>query len=478
MKLNKILIGALVAAMTLSSCDDALEKGPFDSIDAGTAFETVADFENATRGLYNGFTGNDGPSGTEYFGGGIYIAPDVASDNLIVNQSGRQTRKVLFDWNHDASSSGFTLYADAYNVINRANKILENIDNLNDGDFKNKTKAQALAARAIAHFDLARTYAKIPSQGADANASMGVVYANSSDPFLLPARETVAENYTHIIADLEEAKSLATADVSTLNVFSLNTINGFLSRVYLYNGENQKAVDAANAVTTGVAPRAEFANIWKDASDAGVIAKFLITDIDNVDIGTEYSQTSSQGTRSEYVVDLDFYNLFEDEDIRKAAYIFTGSFAGNNYNHVGKYLGKTGQVNGIVDSKILRAGEVVLNKAEALYNLGNEAEALNALNSLRQNRYDGFTPGTETGTALLDAIRLERRLELAFEGHRFYDLKRWGLSINRSDNGDQADGSGIPAVNKVLDAGSFKFQLAIPQGAINANSNMVQNPGY
>ncbi|WP_196885996.1 RagB/SusD family nutrient uptake outer membrane protein [Aureivirga sp. CE67] len=478
MKLNKILIGALVAMMTLSSCDDALDKSPYDSIDDKTAFETVSDFENATRGLYNGFIGNDADAGTEYFGGGMFISPDVASDNLIVNQSGRQTRKTLFDWNHDAAVSGFGLYTNAYIVINRANKILENIENLSDGDFKNKTKAQALAARGIAHFDLARTYAKIPVQSADANASLGVVYSETSDPFALPTRETVAENYAHIISDLEEAKSLASTEVSSLNVLSLETINGFLSRVYLYNGENQKAADAANAVTTSVAPIGTFSNVWKDASNDGVIAKFLITDVNSVDIGTEYSQTSPQGTRSEYVVAFDFYNLFSDEDIRKSAYMFTGSFGGNNYNNVGKYLGKTGQVNGIVDSKILRAGEVVLNKAEALYNLGNEAEALAALNTLRQNRYTGFTPGTETGTDLLDAIRLERRLELAFEGHRFYDLKRWGLSINRSNDGDQADGSGVPAVNQTLDAGSHKFQFAIPQGAINANPNMVQNPGY
>jgi len=99
------------------------------------------------------------------------------------------------------------------------------------------------------------------------------------------------------------------------------------------------------------------------------------------------------------------------------------------------------------------------------------------LNDLRDLRIDSYVGG-ETGAALLDAILFNRRVELSFEGHRFFDLKRRGLAIQRSAFGDIIDGSGTPAEIMVLPAGDYKFQLPIPTAEINANSNMQQNPGY
>jgi hypothetical protein len=69
-------------------------------------------------------------------------------------------------------------------------------------------------------------------------------------------------------------------------------------------------------------------------------------------------------------------------------------------------------------------------------------------------------------------------VELSFEGHRFFDIKRRGEAINRSVFGDIIDGSGTPAEILTLPAGDFRFQLPIPVDEINANKNMVQNEGY
>jgi hypothetical protein len=69
---------------------------------------------------------------------------------------------------------------------------------------------------------------------------------------------------------------------------------------------------------------------------------------------------------------------------------------------------------------------------------------------LRKERYTSFTPGTEAGQALLDAILKERRLELAFENDRWYTLKRLGLSVQRSGKGDIADGNGSKALVQTL----------------------------
>ena len=150
---------------------------------------------------------------------------------------------------------------------------------------------------------------------------------------------------------------------------------------------------------------------------------------------------------------------------------------GLSFNAIKKLFGRAGQFNGLVDYKIFRAAEAKLNKAEALFNLGQETPARAALDEVRTKRYL-TAPSGEVGNALRDAIRQERRLEFAFEYQRFYDLKRWGLGVQRTSAGDLADGSGTPSEVLSLSEGNFKFQMPISQGTLDQNPNAVQNPGY
>lgn len=472
---------AAVTSLGFVSCEDSLNNQPFDSQDPSGVFSNPAGFESAMRGVYSGFTGIDDEMYGVYLGGASNILGDLLADNLIISQNGRFTNKANHEWTYGANTSPF-LYADGYKVIFRANAILDNINRLDDGNFKDNIEGEALASRALAMFDMAKMYAKIPTQSADANASLGVAIQTTANAFSLPIRNTVAETYTAIITDLELAKDLIATD-NGLGRFNKNTVNGLLSRAYLYNGEMQKCIDAANAVTANVTTFADFPGVWKDVenSNEGVLSRLVLTSVDNVDIGTQYSQTLESGVKSEFVADFDFYNLYQNTDVRKDAYFQTSIYAGANYNHIAKHFGKTGQTNNTVDHKVIRMAEVMLNKAEAYADpsVGNDALALQALDAVRSERYTAFVSGNETGNALKTAIALERRLELAFEGHRFYDLKRTGQSVVRSaTNGEFADGTGSPATGTLLSAGDHRFQLPIPQDAINANTNTVQNPGY
>ena len=154
---------------------------------------------------------------------------------------------------------------------------------------------------------------------------------------------------------------------------------------------------------------------------------------------------------------------------------------GDVYNAITKMYGETGQTNGAVDAKVIRAAEVALNKAEAHAMLGEDAQALTALDELRSNRYNNFLPGDESGATLLTEIKLQRRLELFAEGHRLFDLKRWNEGISRSQtDGEFFDGTGtpVPAAYLDLEAGSNLFQLPIPQSEINVYPEFQQNPGY
>ena len=116
-----------------------------------------------------------------------------------------------------------------------------------------------------------------------------------------------------------------------------------------------------------------------------------------------------------------------------------------------------------------------MTRAEANYNLRNYTEALDDLNLLRAKRYADYEEGTETGSALEKEILLQRRLELAFEGHRFFDLKRRHEDVIRDDKGFLADGTGASSDALEVSADSPYYVLPIPQSEIDANENMIQN---
>ena len=472
----KIVTVVFIAGL-FSSCDKELDQLPFDGLATPNAFVTADDFENGIRGVYIHLTIGTFYGGSD--GGSMLSAPDVMSDNVTMAISGRTSKSTLHNWRYSGSQQNLGgFYIAAYELIYRANQVLFYAESY-DGANKANIVAEAKALRAMAHFDLVKTFGKIPTQAGDANGSLGVAYVTTADPTIEPPRESVGDVYQKILNDLIDARE----DIGTTNTpgrLNKNGVNLLLSRVYLYMGQWQSSIDAANAVTVQVAPRSSIVDVWEDGSQDGLI--FYIPNTTTVlinNIGVTWSQGGLTGTfLPEYAVSFEFFNKFVADDIRKDAYITFGRDSNmKEYNAIKKLLGKTGQTNGLVDYKIFRAAEAHLNKAEALFNLGSEGAARDALDVVRSKRY--LTPPSgETGTALRDAIRFERRLEFAFEYQRFYDLKRWGLPIQRTNAGDEFDGSGTPSEELLLSAGSTKFQLPLDQGILDSNPNNVQNPGY
>ncbi|MEB8330743.1 RagB/SusD family nutrient uptake outer membrane protein [Flavobacteriaceae bacterium KMM 6897] len=464
------------------ACDDEInELQPFTEGNPETFFNSVQTFQFGVDGIYSQLWNYYASSGS-----GLQGIPDILSDNVILVQTGRKSNEDYYDYRYVPNTGGAVplYWSEAYEAVNVANLVIAQIDNLVDGPDKNNILGQALAARAYAHFDLARVYAKIPTQSADANASLGIVYlkvedGDTEDPFATPSRETVASNYTEIIGDLERAAGLIGLSNGEGRL-NKNAVNGILSRVYLYNGDYQKAIDAADKVTTALASAADLPGVYTDATNAGIVFELSVnttSESNFSNVGVLYSQSNSSSTISEYAMDLEFFNNIDANDLRRNVLQFVGANQGNDYNAIKKFLGETGQVNGRVDIKVLRKAEVLLNKAEAQFELSQQAQALLTLNELRDERFTSYIGG-EVGQSLEDAIQFNRRVELAFEGHRFFDLKRRGEAVSRSNNGDIIDGSGTPPEILTLPAGDTRFQLPIPLSEINANANMSQNPGY
>jgi hypothetical protein len=487
-KILKITILSVFTLGVLSSCERELDQASYSQIPLDDAMDgsSQANFTQAINGAYTAI------KGTGYFSvdtGNQIIVPDLTTDNLIYNPQGRSSNFTAYNWSFSANNGSVTgLFTQAYFVISRANMPLKYIDNLPAGAFKNNIEANARAVRAAAHFDLVRAYCKIPTQSADANGSLGIPYITKFDPLdnTIIRNLTVAQVYDNIIGDLNFAVNNITDAPADKSKFSKAAIYGLLSRVYLYKGDYNNAVAAGNSsisLSSSVGAIGTFTNVWASNNVDGVLFKVLNSTQENVTVGVAYQQgaTATAGSiRSEYVVPKSLNDLYTSTDIRKTAYIRTSAYQGVQRNHVIKWAFNTGGGTplNVVEAKYLRTAEVYLNVAEAAYKLGNETLANSLLNTLKGQRYSAYAPVTLTGTALWDEIMKQRRLELAFENDRFYTFKRLGLTMQRTGEGPNVDGTGTASVVQTILPTDTRWQWPIPQSTINVTPTFQQNPGY
>jgi hypothetical protein len=214
---------------------------------------------------------------------------------------------------------------------------------------------------------------------------------------------------------------------------------------------------------------------------------------------TEGANTNSiylgfNGATSKFVPDfiptVGFVNLYAATDFRRQVYLkqVPVIIQGINYPNmwvVNKFPGNPALFTGTFTNyqqapKVFRSAEQFLIFAEAANRLGgaNDALALTALNTLRVAR--GLTALTGvSGATLTTEIRNERTRELAFEGFRLFDLKRWGLGFTRGtpqNLGAINVGSNYNTINIAAD--NPQFVWGIPTYDININANLVQNPGW
>jgi hypothetical protein len=118
------------------------------------------------------------------------------------------------------------------------------------------------------------------------------------------------------------------------------------------------------------------------------------------------------------------------------------------------------------NSPVIRVADVLLMRAEAYAELGQTAQAQADLNAVRAKR--NADPITASGAALEQAIQDERRRELAFEGHRWFDLKRRGVDITKPAYGS----------NPAVPYSDFRILASLPNDQVQNNPMLVQNPGY
>ena len=475
----------------LASCSKAIDQDPSHTIDSKNYFTKLDDYERALTGIYARLL-QDGYYGTSNTGANALVGlPDIMSDNLFESSESLGNFQDYSRWTYTADDASIAdMWLDAYRIIQQANLTLRGLDKFatTDAGAVNRIKAQAIAIRAMVHFDLLRYFGESTDRNA---ASRGIAYVDVFDVEQKPGRLSVKNSYDKIEQDLKTAKSLmlnmdrsiqgnGTAAADRAYVDDM-VINAILARMYLTSNVLDSAVKYSTLVINArpLSTRTNFPNIWIDVSTAEVIWSVKFEAFDSPTGSVMYY---SVGNRAEFRPTTNLLNLYDAaNDVRYNSY-FRVLQRGANRNDptrpartvLIKYDAKQSSIpkpDGIVNFKAFRTGEMYLIRAEAYARLGgaNEALGLADLNTLRAARINGYVPVVLAGVALQSAIEQERRKELVGEGHRFLDLKRTSKTVNRLTN---------CASFCTLLPSAREWVFPIPQPEILANPAMEQSTNY
>jgi hypothetical protein len=467
----------ILLTYSLTSCKKVVDVKPQYILD-GQELNSIQDFEFALTGAYSAFQSTNYYGATDGASNAFVTLPDMLSDNLNETDESLGNERVFSRWAYAEDESQIeNTWIAGYAIIAKANIVENNIDKFaaEDQGAVNRIKAQALAIRALVHFDLLRYFADDYDRN---STSPGIPYITIFDYEQKPARGSVKEDYDHIEQDLKNAATLMTNMDHDINdgdsraYIDADAVNAMLARVYLYSNRLDDAIQYATLAIDArpLADISEFPDIWKDASNSEVLWSCIFEAGQGSPGSNVYFPVApSPEGRSQYKPNPTLVSTYDPvNDVRYSSYFkdISGRLV------LSKYLAKSAQLgnpDGVVNFKAFRTGEMYLVRAEASARNGDEATALDDLNTLRAARINGYVPEVLSGAALTDAIAQERRKELICEGHRFFDLKRTTHIVNRDDCNSFC----------TLDLAAREWTWPIPQPEVDANPNILpQNPGY
>ncbi|MFC5682434.1 RagB/SusD family nutrient uptake outer membrane protein [Flavobacterium sp. MAHUQ-51] len=474
--------------LLLQSCSDFLEQEPGTKISITEQLSTKQGVLTALNGVYSNLEANlRGERFAVYAdlqGGNLKFSPNkvTSSSKGVIAIPTNIANVYSFD-DQSADSDFESFYNESYDIINQCNLILEFTDALTDAGTteKNQIKAEALTIRAYTHFLLAEVYSQ--NYGYTENAShFGIIYKTKSilQGLEYPARKTAAETYSLIISDLKNALELYSSSSfltgPSYSFFSAASTKALLARVYLSKHDWQNAYDIADDVikNSGVnlVATENYLAEWEkpNVPISEVLLEFSIPKDASGAIGGSlsaffgYVNTTSYG---DYVASQDLLGLYGTSDIRKNLFLVqplstlvNDVQVNRNYSFTKKFQDNPGYV-------AFRLSEQYLIRAEAALKLQNINQAKTDINIIRARANATLLSDSEN---LEEALFLERRKELCFEGHLFFDIARNKKNVQRND--------GCISNNCQMNYPSLKYVLPIPLANKNLNSNLVQNESY
>lgn len=489
----------VLTSLLASSCNDFLDPQPVGEIPEGEAFTKLADCQAAINGIYALWNSE------ALYSGYLTLVPDVACDLSYPAVGYMGEWQTMFSWSYGANSTeAISVFQQLYRVNNAVNFLLENYPSAviadDEQESLNNILAAAFFSRALAMTELVKYFAPAYDP-ATAASQIGVqIQDKANDNSVKPARATLAANYEHILDDLQKAASLCTYDEADAVYVTKGAIDALYARVYLYMQNWNEAEKAASRVisntkyaladATALADEttpfsSEFSALWFIDQGNEIIWKLQYTQTDRPGtLGRNFCYMNGSEYKIEYlpaqkVVDL-YDNSETSVDMRLYHFCCPVTLQGQQANIVTKYPGNENLETGTPlysnMPKVFRLAEMYLIRAEAYARMtpAQTSKANADLHTLRAKRILGYAKKDVTGTQLLNAIKNERIKELFMEGHRFYDLKRYGEGFARRPQYLSI----APDDALEVKPGDFRWLWPIPKHETDANSNVTQNAGY
>ncbi|MCF6401492.1 RagB/SusD family nutrient uptake outer membrane protein [Chitinophaga filiformis] len=442
----KLLIRILPLVLLLSSCKDFLDVEPRDSVSDDATIVDEASAQTAVRGMYREL-GDDA-----YYGSLFQTIGYLSGDNIQWTGSQSVIQQFISHSVKADNANVATVWAGIYSTINRANQVIDKVPAVTEATFtqdeKNALTGEAYFIRALAYFDLARTWGGVQlvlKATTNINDTRGL------------KRSTLEQTYAQVLSDLQTAEPLLPETTNRYRA-TRKTVWALMARFYLYRQNWEQAEAYASKLIEDAEYRlikpysAFFANNVV-ATDESIFE--ISYSANNVNAHRGYWQPPANGGTRQWAPNDVFIALVNDPAIggnRNAAVAITnqGLWYGNFY-----YRSPATD-----PAYVLRVAEQYLIRAEARAQLGKLEGALADLDAVRDRA--GLTASTATSQAdILLAIENERRLEFAFEPHRWYDLIRTSRAATVLGVTDER-----------------RYVMPIPAIELSADGALEPNPGY
>lgn len=483
MKTNKSFkyLAASVALSAFVSCNRYLDTQPISDkvMDTSVPIKDAKDAEQDMQQLYSNF-GNEYWQLDYWFNGDAQT--DVAYAGADNNNNFQQDEYRIFATNANIARDWSYLNTFLYH----SNLILNYIDGVTDGSLsaarKAEMKSEAQIFRAMYHFHMVQLWGDVPIV---TKAVTSVNTANFDEVYntIYPKRQPVADVYNQIISDLESAVASAPA-ASYKTRANKAAAYGLLAKVYatkpnpdwakvksycdMVSAQGYSLVPVYDLLFDG-AHNLNSEAIWEVDGNAGSIwawGTFMFA-------GTDWKKFN---TPSNDLVKT--FNDAGDQQRLNSTVWFSPdkvNWSDNYWPSVGyPFMNKMRQTDGKQHFYILRYADILLLKAEAMVQMGDYAGAASLVNQVRARV--GLAPVTiasqEDG---INKILNERKMELAFEGHRWFDLKRTGKAITILSQQKDGNGKVLPYASNL---NPNRLLWPIPQAELDKNKNLTQNPGY
>lgn len=439
-------VGITIAA---TSCEGFLDITPDGQVKRDEMLATNEGVEDALYGVYAKLRN------TTLYGQEMYFSSlEIMSQTLYCYGNTGVTALGQYDYNNTTVKNVFAMiWNDMYNNISNVNSVLNAplVDGANAYP-ANIYKGEALALRAMMHFDLMRLFAEQITVNPNAK---GIPYATEFS-LKTPDFETLAENYNHVLADLQEAERLLADEGEYENTTSfmadrqihlnLHAVRALMARVFLTKGDKEKALEYAEKVIAQSGRQLKTkTEVINDV--AGVLSKKEC--LFGVYFSGFYTQVSAklQQTISYSSLDLrgDFMEMYENGvsglDFRTTAYFTSVDMGGTAKYRLSKFTDIYDLQNNasarpadlIQGINMIRLPEMYYIAAECLLDK-DYPKALDYFNEVVTNRGLDALSGEGEETLTQEVINTERYKEMIGEGQTFFNMKRLNLSIPSYDN--------------------------------------------